>query len=88
MLHAIRARDCDDARRLLGAALALVLVVRLLLGPGLMPAPAPGLVPICTGTRIVYLALDGGPIAPGPKHSEPCPFFGFTAAPAQPARRV
>jgi hypothetical protein len=88
MLHAIRARDCDNARRLLGVALALLLVFRLLLGPALLPTPEPGLVPICTGARIVYVVPDGGPGAPGPALSDPCPFFGFTAAPAPPGEPV
>ena len=60
MLKAFRSRDCDTARRFMGAAMSLLLVVRLLQGPALLPAPEPGLVPICAGTEIVYLPLDGG----------------------------
>ena len=83
MLHAIRARECDGARRLMGAALALLLGFRLLLGPALLPPPEPGLVPICGGTVILYVALDGKAGDPGAKLSDPCPFFGFSAAPPE-----
>ena len=83
MLHAIRAMECDGARRLMGAALALLLTFRLLLGPALLPPPEPGLVPICGGTAILYVALDGKAGDPGAKLSDPCPFFGFAAAPPE-----
>ena len=84
MLQSIRSRECDDARRLLGAALSLLLVFRLLLGPALLPPPAPGLVPICGGTEILYLSLDGSVEAPGGTIADPCPFHGLTAEAAEP----
>jgi len=87
MLRAIRSRDHADARRLMGAALSLLLVLRLLLGPALMPAPGADMVPICTGTGIVYVALDRLPDGSLPQtdlqHADPCPFYGFAAATAE-----
>lgn len=96
MLQTIRARECDDARRLLGAALSLVLVFRLLLGPALLTTLGPGsgpgfgsgVVAICGGTTIVYVNLDGDEGEPGELSGDPCPFYGFAAAPPQPGTPV
>lgn len=84
MLQSFRARECIHARRLLGAALSLVLVVRLLLGPGMLPAPEPGMVAVCGGTALIYIDLRSGKGPPRHVPGAPCPFYGFAAAPPQP----
>lgn len=70
----------EAARRLLGAALLVALMFRLMAGPALMAPPSPGLVPICAGDKIVYLALHGGAETPAPKAADPCPVFGLALA--------
>lgn len=60
--------------------LALALALRALAAPGIAPASQTGLVALCLGGQIVYVALDGyeGPTepfeAPAP---DPCPWLGF-----------
>jgi len=85
MLNDLRSRESALARRLIGAALALLLVVRLVLGPAVLPTPEPGLVPLCTGTGLVYVALDGAKGNRGGQDPNACPFFGFVAAPPGPS---
>ncbi|MEM1345678.1 MAG: hypothetical protein AAGI34_14015 [Pseudomonadota bacterium] len=65
--------------------LIAALVVRAWAGPVLAVPPAAGLVPLCLGGEIVYVALEGQDravefIAPedDERLREPCPAFGFS----------
>lgn len=67
--------------------LALALCLKALVGPAALAAPlAPGLVAICAGGQIIYVALEGFDLpgaaeAPAPGRADPCPAFAFAAAP-------
>ncbi|MEL6337245.1 MAG: hypothetical protein AAFQ88_11465 [Pseudomonadota bacterium] len=78
------------------AVLTLALLLRVLAGPALASPPAPGMIPICLGGQIVYVALDGfgvddlstmldeGPAEETATRGEPCPAVGFALAVAPP----
>ncbi|MEO0624764.1 MAG: hypothetical protein AAFU49_20120 [Pseudomonadota bacterium] len=73
--------------------LALVLVARLFVGPAFAAPSETGLVPLCLGGKIVYVALEGydGPTEPAETDPVPCPWLGlgpvldFASAPDLPA---
>jgi hypothetical protein len=72
--------------RLPVAAVALLLLARLLAVPAVGAAAPAGSVPICMGGQIVYMALDahGDPVSPDEAGSIPCPWLGQVAPHALP----
>lgn len=70
----------------LAIALGLAMALRLAALPSLLPQPSAGLVPICAGGQIVYLAIGAdGPLPDGAPAADPCPVFGLAhAVPAAP----
>ena len=76
MLRSVWHGDSAAARRLLGVALACLLVVRVLMQPLFAAPPEPGLVARCAGTEIVWLAPDGS--LDEPERRTPCPYVGLT----------
>ena len=77
-----RSRETAAARACAGLSIliAVALALRLLAGPAFAAPPVPGLVPICAGGQIVYVALEGygGPEDPAPEHGpDPCPWMGL-----------
>src|SRR6056297_3769593 len=75
------------ARGGVAVLLALVLALRVAGLPLVMAggAPGPGMMAICTGAKIIYVPIGGGPAEPAPDAAhDPCPAFGIVAALALP----
>ncbi|WP_120500345.1 hypothetical protein [Roseovarius sp. EL26] len=69
-------------RGFMAVLLAFVLALRIVAAPVVMAAPQPGMIALCSGGQIIYVSLESGEPVPGSEteHSDPCPFFGITAA--------
>lgn len=69
------------------AALAILLIAKLLSGPWTLPPTPAGLIPICAGAEIIYVdPATGQPVeTPDGSHSTPCPYFGLAQGVEPPA---
>lgn len=78
MLHAIRHRRNADLRWFFALALALVTVLRALAAPAAMASTPEGMVALCSGGQIYYVALDDSGGTETAEYQEPCPAAGLT----------
>ena len=72
----------EYARGCAATLIALTLVLRIAATPFVMASPAPDVMAICSGGKIVYISLIDGQPVEGDDHpvSEACPFFGIVSA--------
>ncbi len=62
--------------------LALAVVLRIAATPFVMASPAPDVMVICAGGKIIYISMVDGQPVEGEDHpaTEACPFFGIMSA--------
>ena len=72
----------EHARGCAATLIALTLVLRIAAAPFVMASPAPDVMAICSGGKIIYISLIDGQPVEGDDHpvSEACPFFGIVSA--------
>ncbi|MDT8343341.1 MAG: hypothetical protein RQ752_02800, partial [Thermohalobaculum sp.] len=88
MLRSVWSPANLPARRLMGVALAMLIVARALLAPVLAQSAVPGLVALCAGGALIWVAAEGVAPVDETASRDPCPWLGLGAAAAEPAARL
>lgn len=84
VMRSIGCSNLDRTRAIAAVLLALTLALRIIASPAVMASPAPGIMAICSGGKIVYVSMETGlPVdeSEGPA-SVPCPYFSITTVAA------
>jgi hypothetical protein len=79
-MHRTKYAYIDRMRGIAAVFLAITLAMRIVASPAVMASPAPGIMAICSGGKIVYVSMKTGlPVdeSEGPA-SVPCPYFNVT----------
>jgi len=88
MLRSVWTIESRTARRMLGAALSLMMCMRVLIVPGFAADLASGLVSLCAGGEVIWVAAGGvAPVEDG-KPRIPCPWLALSATPQAPVTPV